>query len=366
MAMEASKEQDGVSERGQLLKSPGDSSKQEELDKKAGDASTTPSHNNHEHQSAQSNMASSLGQDEFPTLTAAASIRKSKRGNQQQRPAIPREFHTERSPQGTNILGFPSPLPPLATSSRSWADVVKPACLDPPAQDSAREDANPAELSRPIRFPSSALASSDPEDSLSPEPKLNQESIVDPVSSIKVLPPSQQGREDIDLPTPSLGSGIASSSGQGHQRTHSFPPRCPGDSSHHIRQDSLTTKSDTTSKTTHNLWVPAIPRSFHTSSPNRPTNKLYSNSSKKSLNVDSPSFTPAQLGSKKSNFSTNAAPFTPRAAAASTNPPLQQDPGTSLFKSSPFPEFAPQNNYDLNTVVCLEMRSCRIELANSN
>lgn len=40
-------------------------------------------------------------------------------------------------------------------------------------------------------------------------------------------------------------------------------------------------------------------------------------SSKKSLNVDSPSFTPAQLpGGKKSTFSTNATPFTPRGAAS--------------------------------------------------
>ncbi|KAI1475745.1 hypothetical protein K445DRAFT_65519 [Daldinia sp. EC12] len=69
-----------------------------------------------------------------------------------------------------------------------------------------------------------------------------------------------------------------------------------------------------------------------------------SSGSKKSLNVESPSFTPTQLGGKKSNFSTNATPFTPRA----TNSTLQQDAGTTLFKSAPFPDFAPQN-YDLNT-----------------
>lgn len=46
-------------------------------------------------------------------------------------------------------------------------------------------------------------------------------------------------------------------------------------------------------------------------------NRQFGNSSKKSLNVDSPSFTPAQLPSgKKSTFSTNATPFTPRGAAS--------------------------------------------------
>ncbi|KAI1472327.1 uncharacterized protein F4812DRAFT_454142 [Daldinia caldariorum] len=77
------------------------------------------------------------------------------------------------------------------------------------------------------------------------------------------------------------------------------------------------------------------------------TNSLYSGS-KKSLNVESPSFTPTQLGGKKSNFSTNATPFTPRGASTSTSSTLQQDAGASLYKSAPFPDFAPQN-YDLNT-----------------
>ena len=46
-------------------------------------------------------------------------------------------------------------------------------------------------------------------------------------------------------------------------------------------------------------------------------NRKFDTSSKKSLNVDSPSFTPAQLpGGKKSTFSTNATPFTPRGAAS--------------------------------------------------
>lgn len=71
-------------------------------------------------------------------------------------------------------------------------------------------------------------------------------------------------------------------------------------------------------------------------------------SAKKSLNVDSPSFTPTQLGGKKTNFSTNATPFTPRGAATSTASALQQDTGASLYKPAPFADFAPQN-YDLNT-----------------
>ncbi|RYP44893.1 hypothetical protein DL768_008698 [Monosporascus sp. mg162] len=96
------------------------------------------------------------------------------------------------------------------------------------------------------------------------------------------------------------------------------------------------------------------------------TNGQSANSSKKSFNVDSPSFTPAQLpGGKKSTFSTNATPFTPRGAAGSknphdssrwvaltyqiaANPVLPQDTGASLFKSGQFSDFAPQN-YDLNT-----------------
>ncbi|KAI1378921.1 hypothetical protein F4677DRAFT_409977 [Hypoxylon crocopeplum] len=71
---------------------------------------------------------------------------------------------------------------------------------------------------------------------------------------------------------------------------------------------------------------------------------------KKSLNVDSPSFTPTQLGGKKTNFSTNAAPFTPRGATTSvaTATAIQQDTGASLYKSAPFGDFGSQN-YDLNT-----------------
>ncbi|KAI1662480.1 hypothetical protein F4813DRAFT_109722 [Daldinia decipiens] len=95
---------------------------------------------------------------------------------------------------------------------------------------------------------------------------------------------------------------------------------------------------------------PRYPASFHDSSATYPASLAnpLSSGSKKSLNVESPSFTPTQLGGKKSNFSTNATPFTPRGASASTNSTLQQDTGVSLYKSTPFPDFTPQN-YDLNT-----------------
>lgn len=62
---------------------------------------------------------------------------------------------------------------------------------------------------------------------------------------------------------------------------------------------------------------PGYPASFHDSSTTYSAglaNPL-SSGSKKSLNVESPSFTPTQLGGKKSNFSTNATPFTPRGAS---------------------------------------------------
>ncbi|RYO81268.1 hypothetical protein DL766_007379 [Monosporascus sp. MC13-8B] len=87
----------------------------------------------------------------------------------------------------------------------------------------------------------------------------------------------------------------------------------------------------------------AFNHEHHKNSPNS------NDASKKSFNVDSPSFTPAQLpGGKKSTFSTNATPFTPRGAASTANPVLPQDTGASLFKSGQFSDFAPQN-YDLNT-----------------
>ncbi|KAI2622100.1 hypothetical protein GGS21DRAFT_547811 [Xylaria nigripes] len=66
---------------------------------------------------------------------------------------------------------------------------------------------------------------------------------------------------------------------------------------------------------------------------------------KKSLSVESPSFTPALLGSKKSNFSTSAIPFTPR---GTSSPALHQDTATTLFKPTQFADFG-QNNYDLNS-----------------
>ncbi|KAI1101425.1 hypothetical protein F4804DRAFT_343975 [Jackrogersella minutella] len=90
--------------------------------------------------------------------------------------------------------------------------------------------------------------------------------------------------------------------------------------------------------------MPASSNHSHTTFHSDLANVYSSGGAKKSLNVESPSFTPTQLGGKKTNFSTNATPFTPRGASAS----LQQDTGASLYKSAPFADFAPQN-YDLNT-----------------
>ncbi|KAI1131023.1 hypothetical protein F5Y10DRAFT_234471 [Nemania abortiva] len=82
---------------------------------------------------------------------------------------------------------------------------------------------------------------------------------------------------------------------------------------------------------------------------NKNSNNSSDNQPKKSLNVDSPSFTPAQLGGKKSTFSTSAVPFTPRGSSTTTiSPAIQQEAGTTLFKSSQFTDFG-QNNYDLNS-----------------
>lgn len=85
---------------------------------------------------------------------------------------------------------------------------------------------------------------------------------------------------------------------------------------------------------------------------NHDQNKGSSNSTdsvKKSLNVDSPSFTPAQLqpGGKKSSFSSqaaNAVPFTPKAT------PNAQEAESSIFNPATIREFTPQSqNYELGT-----------------
>ncbi|KAI0548478.1 hypothetical protein F4679DRAFT_550620 [Xylaria curta] len=82
---------------------------------------------------------------------------------------------------------------------------------------------------------------------------------------------------------------------------------------------------------------------------NKNSNHTSDNQAKKSLNVDSPSFTPTQLGSKKSTFSTNAIPFTPRGSSTTTtSPALHQDAGTTLFKPTQYTDFG-QNNYDINS-----------------
>ncbi|KAI4594355.1 PAB-dependent poly(A)-specific ribonuclease subunit 3 [Pestalotiopsis sp. 9143b] len=74
---------------------------------------------------------------------------------------------------------------------------------------------------------------------------------------------------------------------------------------------------------------------------------------KKQLNVDSPSFTPAQLGTKKSTFSSqtaNATPFTPKGAASATPQGISQDGDVGFMNPAAAREFTPQTqNYDLNT-----------------
>ncbi|OBS24055.1 hypothetical protein FPOA_04603 [Fusarium poae] len=79
-------------------------------------------------------------------------------------------------------------------------------------------------------------------------------------------------------------------------------------------------------------------------------NKNNSNSdiSKKSLNVDSPSFTPAGIGSKKPTFSSQAASapaFTPRGLGSAT-PVGLQDGDNSLFNPASVREFTP--TFDIN------------------
>ncbi|CAJ0548315.1 Ff.00g050690.m01.CDS01 [Fusarium sp. VM40] len=71
--------------------------------------------------------------------------------------------------------------------------------------------------------------------------------------------------------------------------------------------------------------------------------------SKKALNVDSPSFTPAGIGSKKPTFSSQAASapsFTPRGLGSAT-PVGTQDGDSSLFNPATIREFTP--NFDINT-----------------
>ncbi|KAI1633437.1 hypothetical protein F4809DRAFT_24825 [Biscogniauxia mediterranea] len=336
--MEVGVEQDEVPPREALLEDVGDAPKEGDLDTRVEDSSAIPN-NNH---IAQPNVASSaLDQDEFPTLTAAASIRKSRRERRQQRPPIPAKFRVGGSLQGISTPVSLSPIvPAVSASNRLWADVARPASPDLPTLDSSPETTNVEELGIQPLPPVSTPTSSDP------VPLLPEKFVVSPPSPGNNSASDSASKRTICNWPPSSGS-------YGHERSHSAPSRYPDEIGRHTRQSSLTDRPQTTNTITHSPGVPAILNRSCESSPNHSANRLFSSTSKKSLNVDSPSFTPAQLGGvKKSNFSTNATPFTPRAAAASANPPLQQDPGASLFKSSPFPEFAPQNNYDLNTVVC--------------
>ncbi|KAI5921753.1 hypothetical protein F4810DRAFT_676695 [Camillea tinctor] len=336
--MEDGLEQDEAPKREALLRDLGNALKEDATDACVENSLASPDNNS----LAQPNLEPpSVDQDEFPTLTAAASIRTSKRGRRQQRPPVPTEFRVERSPQGINIPVSSSPTTSASSASnRSWADVVNPLGSSLPTKDSKLRTPILLSISRPSRSSTNSL----------------------PFGLVSGQDPTVQ--PDIrDSLTGELShtSGTTSSSHSpivaphGRQRTHSLPSQYPNKPGYHTRQGSPIERPRTTICIPGSSGVPAVSNGFHMYSANHPTNRTFSSTSKKSLNVDSPSFTPAQLGAKKSNFSTNATPFTPRAAAASTNPPLQQDPGASLFKSSPFPEFAPQNNYDLNTVVCLEV-----------
>lgn len=76
---------------------------------------------------------------------------------------------------------------------------------------------------------------------------------------------------------------------------------------------------------------------------------------KKSLNVDSPSFTPSTLAvpSKSSSISSqaaNAAPFTPRSLASGTATPNPQPEPQPTFNPAQIREFTPQN-YDVSDTV---------------
>ncbi|RKK72357.1 PAB-dependent poly(A)-specific ribonuclease subunit PAN3 [Fusarium oxysporum] len=80
-------------------------------------------------------------------------------------------------------------------------------------------------------------------------------------------------------------------------------------------------------------------------------NKNNSNSdlSKKALNVESPSFTPASVGSKKATFSSQAASapaFTPRGLGSAT-PVGPQDGDSSVFNPATVREFTP--DFDVNS-----------------
>jgi len=82
---------------------------------------------------------------------------------------------------------------------------------------------------------------------------------------------------------------------------------------------------------------------------------------KKSLNVDSPSFTPSTLSvpSKTSSISSqaaNAAPFTPRSLASGAATPNPQPDPQPTFNPAQIREFTPQN-YDLSETVSVCLSS---------
>ena len=97
--------------------------------------------------------------------------------------------------------------------------------------------------------------------------------------------------------------------------------------------------------------------------------KKHKNRLKKSLNVDSPSFTPSTLsvpgkGATISSQAANAAPFTPRSMASGTCSPVLLSNGTHItgtatpnsqldaepatFNPAAIREFTPSQSYDLS------------------
>ncbi|KAI1330045.1 PAB-dependent poly(A)-specific ribonuclease subunit PAN3 [Xylariaceae sp. FL0255] len=72
---------------------------------------------------------------------------------------------------------------------------------------------------------------------------------------------------------------------------------------------------------------------------NKNSGNSHDNQTKK-LNVDSPSFTPAQPGAKKTNFSTSATPFTPRGASGTASASNSQPTSFNEFNTSHYDNLA--------------------------
>ncbi|KAI1493231.1 hypothetical protein F5X96DRAFT_255119 [Biscogniauxia mediterranea] len=227
--MEGGVERDEVPPREVLLEDVGDVPKEGVLDTRVEDSSAIPN-NNH---IAQPNVASSsLDQDEFPTLAAAASIRKSKRERRQQRPPIPAEFRVGGSPQGIRIpVSFSPIVPAVSASNRSWADVVKPASPGSPTLDSSPKTANVEELGIQPLSPVSPPTSSDP---------------------VPLLPDKSVSTSD-SASKRTISNWQPSSDSCGHKRAHSVPSQYPNKINRHTPRISLTDRPQNTNTITHSL-----------------------------------------------------------------------------------------------------------------